>query len=247
MQTYDTPNIISYGGGVQSTALIALSVLENIAVDEIIHVDLMQAESPATREYVAYIRNWLAERNIQMTIIERDLYQAMLDNPSFAPAPFLARDGGFILSRQCTRQFKIAPIRAHIRARYPKRRVNVWLGISVDEYHRMRDSDVSYITHCYPLIDRRLTRNDCRDVIKRAGLRMPEKSSCWFCPFRRATEQSALVARYPHLAEMAQRLEDVINADRARRGKDEIIVLKTQPTNAQQLDLLCDQTGWCVS
>ena len=42
--------VISYGGGVQSTALIVLAVLEGWDIDEIVHVDLLGAESPATRE-----------------------------------------------------------------------------------------------------------------------------------------------------------------------------------------------------
>ena len=48
--------VISYGGGVQSTALAVLAMRERWAIDEIVHVDLVDAESPATREYVRYFR-----------------------------------------------------------------------------------------------------------------------------------------------------------------------------------------------
>ena len=49
-------SVISYGGGVQSTALVVLSLLEGWDIDDVVHVDLMDAESPATREYVRYFR-----------------------------------------------------------------------------------------------------------------------------------------------------------------------------------------------
>ena len=48
--------VVSYGGGVQSTALVVLAVREQWSVDEIVHVDLLDAESPETRRYVAYLK-----------------------------------------------------------------------------------------------------------------------------------------------------------------------------------------------
>ena len=41
--------VISYGGGVQSTALVVLAMQRGWQIDEIVHVDLLDAESPATR------------------------------------------------------------------------------------------------------------------------------------------------------------------------------------------------------
>jgi len=53
--------VISYGGGVQSTALVVLAIQRGWRIDEIIHVDLLDAEAPNTREYVAYFAGWLRE------------------------------------------------------------------------------------------------------------------------------------------------------------------------------------------
>jgi hypothetical protein len=225
--------VISYGGGVQSTALVVLAMSEGWDVDEVVHVDLMDAESPATREYVARFREWLRrEYGRDITVIERNMYWDMLDNPSFTPVPWRGKRERFMLSRQCTRQYKVQPLQRYLYDKYDGR-IGLMLGISVDEYHRMRDSSAARIEHVYPLVDRRLTRWQCRDIIERAGLAVPWKSSCWFCPFRTVVSQWVLVQRYPDLAGMARVLEDRINADRRSRGKDEIVVLRTDGVEEQ--------------
>jgi hypothetical protein len=237
--------VISYGGGVQSTALVVLAMRERWAIDEIVHVDLMDAESPRTREYVAYFRDWLRrEHGRDITIIERDMYQDMLDNPGFTPVPWHGKREKFMLKRQCTRQYKVTPLMRYLYDRYPGERIGLMLGISVDEYHRMRDSSAARIEHVYPLVDRRLARWQCRDIIERAGLATPWKSSCWFCPYRSVGSQWALVQRYPDLVGMARALEDRINAERRRRGQDEIIVLRAD-AEVEQEDFC--ESGFCDS
>jgi hypothetical protein len=235
--------VISYGGGIQSTALVVLAMRERWPIDEIVHVDLVDAESPATREYVVRFREWLQrEYRRDITVIERDLYGDMLARPEFTPVPWHGKRERFMLSRQCTRQYKVQPLQRYLYDRYPGGRVGLMLGISVDEYHRMRDSSAARIEHVYPLVDRRLTRWQCREVIERAGLAVPWKSSCWFCPYRSVRSQWSLVQRYPDLAGMARVLEDRINAERRSRGKDEIVVLRTDGVEEQ--DDFCE-AGFC--
>ena len=237
------PTVISYGGGIQSTALVVLAMRERWAIDEIVHVDLMGAESPATREYVALFGDWLRrEHGRDITIIERDLYGDMLARPGFTPVPWRGKYERFILSRQCTRQYKVQPLQRYLYDRYPGERIGLMLGISVDEYHRMRDSSAARIEHVYPLVDRRLTRWQCRDIIERAGLAVPYKSSCWFCPYRTPGSQLVLLQHYPQLREMADALEDRINTERRRRGQDEIIVLRAD-TDVEQSDFC--EAGFC--
>jgi hypothetical protein len=169
-------------------------------------------------------------------VIERNMYRDMLDNPGFTPVPWRGKYERFMLSGQCTRQYKVAPLQRYLYDKYDGR-IGLMLGISVDEYHRMRDSSAARIEHVYPLVDRRLTRWQCREIIERAGLAVPWKSSCWFCPFRSVVSQWALVQRYPDLAGMACVLEDRINAERRGRGRDEIVVLRT--------DVMAEQEDFC--
>ena len=235
--------IISYGGGVQSTALVVLAMQRGWQIDEIVHVDLLDAEAPNTREYVKYFTKWLRETHRRdITVIQRDLYGDMLARPAFTPAPWRARDGSFMLRRQCTRQYKVEPIRRYLYDRYKRERIGLMLGISVDEFHRMRESDAKRIEHLYPLVDERLTRNDCRAILERAGLTPPPKSSCWFCPYRSARSQSELLKQYPTLREMGEELERRINEERRKRGKDEIAVLRADAAE-EQADF-CEE-GFC--
>jgi hypothetical protein len=236
--------VISYGGGVQSTALVVLALSEGWHVDEIVHVDLMDAESPRTREYVSYFREWLRqEHRRDITIIERNMYRDMLDNPVFTPVPWRGRDQPFMLRRQCTRQYKVAPLTRYLYDKYDGR-IQLMLGISVDEYHRMRDSSAARIDHVYPLVDARLTRWRCREIIEREELILPWKSSCWFCPYRSSGSQWALVEQYPRLREMASTLEERINEARVKRGKPGIVVLRQ--SGAESQESFCD-AGFCDS
>jgi len=233
--------VISYGGGVQSTALVVLALSQGWRVDEIVHVDLLDAESPATREYVARFREWLrGAYGWDITVIERNMYQDMLARPEFTPVPW--RGKNFMLQRQCTRQYKVAPLQHYLYDRYPGDCIRLMLGISVDEYYRMRDSSAARIEHAYPLVDRRLARWHCREVVERAGLAVPWKSSCWFCPYRSVRSQWTLVQRYPDLAGMARALEDRINTERRRRGQDEIVVLRAD-IEVEQGDFF--DSGFC--
>jgi len=236
--------IISYGGGVQSTALVVLAMQRGWRIDEIVHVDLLDAEAPNTREYVASFARWLRETyNRGITILQRDLYGDMLARPAFTPAPWRARDGSFMLKRQCTRQYKVEPVRRYLYDKYRRERIGLMLGISVDEFHRMRESDAKRIEHLYPLVDERLTRNDCRAILERAGLATPPKSSCWFCPYRSARSQSELLRQYPALREKGEELERRINEERRKRGKDAIVVLRADAALDDQSDF-CEE-GFC--
>lgn len=92
-----------------------------------------------------------------------------------------------LLRRQCTQEFKIEPIRRKIRdllGRSPTPGcVEQWFGISFDEVHRMRQPDVRYIVNRYPLVDARMTRQDCLLWLERHGYHRPPKSACIGCPY----------------------------------------------------------------
>ena len=72
----------------------------------------------------------------------------------------------------------------------------------------------------YPLITLRLTRSDCMRIITGAGLPMPPKSSCWFCPFHRKSEWIEMKRDEPELFAKALSVEARINEKRADMGRD---------------------------
>ena len=108
------------------------------------------------------------------------------------PAMPLFAEGGGMLHRQCTGQFKIKPIRSYLYERVQKRtastRVRQWLGISLDESVRMKDTNVLWIENYYPLVELGLTREDCIAWMLEQGYPEPPKSACVACPYRSGQE-----------------------------------------------------------
>jgi hypothetical protein len=102
---------------------------------------------------------------------------------------FVVNKGGKpgIWSRQCTRHFKIDVVRRRSRAlarEHGTKRIVQWMGISLDEAHRMKDSLKKDFDNRYPLIDLRMSRAACLQWMERNGYPRPPKSSCVFCPYK---------------------------------------------------------------
>ena len=60
----------------------------------------------------------------------------------------------------------------------------------------------------YPLMDWGWDRGDCVQAIQSAGLPLPGKSSCFFCPSMKPREIRTLYHQYPELLERALAIED---------------------------------------
>jgi hypothetical protein len=90
--------------------------------------------------------------------------------------------------RQCTSSWKIDNIKRWEQANRNGQRIEQWIGISLDEYQRMKDSKVKYITHRWPLIEKNMTRADCAIWLKGHNLDIPPRSSCVFCPYHNTEE-----------------------------------------------------------
>jgi hypothetical protein len=108
------------------------------------------------------------------------------------PPYYLDRPFG-MLPIQCSKEFKTRPVQTLIReiiGLVPKQRgpktveVTQWLGISLDESHRMKTCEMKFVENRYPLIEMRMSRTDCLRWMEEKGYPMPPKSSCVFCPFK---------------------------------------------------------------
>jgi hypothetical protein len=63
-----------------------------------------------------------------------------------------------------------------------------WIGISTDEFHRAKPSREPWIKHRFPLIEKRMSRNDCLKWMLAHGYREPPRSACVYCPFHGVAE-----------------------------------------------------------
>jgi hypothetical protein len=64
--------------------------------------------------------------------------------------------------------------------------VEQWIGITLDEAHRAKESDVQYIVNRHPfleMLDRPWTRGMVIHWLRERGLEVPVSSSCVFCPY----------------------------------------------------------------
>jgi len=72
--------------------------------------------------------------------------------------------------RQCTYDFKIRPLQRFCKPHASKGNpVISQIGISTDEWTRMKPSRVKYMENTWPLIDLEMSRNDCMDWLKDKG------------------------------------------------------------------------------
>lgn len=128
-------------------------------------------------------------------------------------------------TRSCTADFKIRVIAKWLKQNGATKDTPALtgLGISVDEIHRARtDSGIPYELLTYPLIDLRMNRQDCVNVIERAGIPVPGKSSCFFCPFHSTAYWARQQREEPELFARSVDLERQMNAKRTMLGKDPV-------------------------
>ena len=193
-------HVLSFGGGVNTVALMVLLIQHQSPLDCAIFADT-GGETPETYRSVEAAREYLAEHNVPLHIVKArprltDLYETASRRRVIPSVQW----------RWCTRDFKVNPIHKFYSALGTH--INQYIGIAYDEIHRMKDSGQDCITNLYPLIDLRMTRRDCIDVITQAGLAVPEKSGCFFCPFNSTDRWRQLLDRHPTLFEKAIALEE---------------------------------------
>ena len=196
--------IISLGAGVQSTVLALMSARGEITprADAMIFADT--GFEPA--EIYKHL-TWL-EKEIGNRI---PLHRASAGNirvneakgvnstgQKFSTIPFFTSKG--IGRRQCTNEYKLKPIQQKIReilgvkkGEHVKVKVEVQLGISIDEASRMKPSRVPWITNNWPLIELNISRQDCQKWFKsNYPLQKLSRSACIVCPYKSDNEWEEL-------------------------------------------------------
>ena len=163
-----------------------------------------------------------------------------------------------IIRRQCTGDYKIRPVRRYIRKVLPKaKRVSLWLGISYDEMQRMKQANVKWITHRFPLIEKRIRRIDCIENFKVYQLPVPVRSSCVVCPYPSDQYWLWIYENEPDSFEAAITLDEAIriypgiNDDcylhRTCRPLKEVIIdlIKGKELASRQLDMFPELIEEC--
>jgi hypothetical protein len=260
--------VFSYGGGVQSTAALVLAAQGKLDYSTFLFCNVGDdSENPKTLVYVHDVAMPYAhERGIELIELRKtrfgepiSLYQTITRPGSRSIGIPVRLSNGAPASRSCTVDFKIKVIEKWLREHDGKAQgATVGLGISLDEWHRARnDSGVSWKQLAYPLLDLRMTRQDCLNSIERAGLPIPDPSSCSFCPFHKIRRWQEMRQNQPQEFWKSSDLEAFLNKRQAEIGKEPVwLTDKGKPLAEATTDLLqeslfdddqavCD-SGYCM-
>lgn len=222
--------MIADGMGVDSTALLLLLHRIGLRPDAVLHADTGD-EHPETQAYRDTRREWLCSVGFpELTIVRRSpsvqgnrrrsdgrtgvsyatLGQNCIEN---ATLPSLAFG-----RKACSEKWKIEPQNAWTRTWAPGlrtwahgQRVVKLIGYDAGPADSRRAHDLKnddHYTYVYPLRDEGWSRDRCIAEIRAAGVPVPRKSACIYCPASKTHEIAALVRDYPTLADYVCELED---------------------------------------
>jgi hypothetical protein len=174
--------IISLGAGVQSTTLALLAHHREIEPPDYAVFSDTGWEPEAVYKHLDWLESYLNFPVVRVSA--GNLKKNLLDDTrEFVAVPFFTSNGG-MGRRQCTYEYKIRPLQKFCKPHASKGNpVISEIGISTDEWTRMKPSRVKYIENTWPLIDLNMSRNNCKDWLKDKGYIVPPKSSCLGCPF----------------------------------------------------------------
>lgn len=201
--------VLNLGYGVQSSTIAMMASLGEIEAPDC----AIFADTHAEPEHVYRWIEWLTPRLTfpVLFVSAGDLRQEMLDAAKGLrgawgrPPVYLTNPDGTPgkVARQCTGDYKIDPINRALRELIglrPRQRapkvpvVEQWIGISTDEIRRAKASNQSWIDTRWPLLEARMSRDDCLAWWDRHGMPTPAKSSCTFCLFHSDAEWASLAA-----------------------------------------------------
>lgn len=196
----------SYGVGTNSTALLIECVKRAIKIDLILFADT-GGEKPHTYAYLKYFSKWLVSQGYPEIVVVKANITLEQDCLNRKALPSLAY--GF---KSCSQRFKIQPQDKYVNSLKIKDRQLVKLiGFDADEpYRASKDFEDKY-RRIYPLIEWDMGREECIESIKNAGLALPHKSACYFCPNSKIHEIKWLEQNHPDLLQRALEME--MNAD----------------------------------
>lgn len=233
-----TLHTFAYGGGVQSTAALVLAARGVIPHRTFLFANTGDdSEAPETLAYVREVAApYAAQHGIELHTLNRimrdgsvETILGRIDRTEKAEViPVRSSAGGVPLSRSCTADFKRKVMGRWLKAHGVTEAApaHVGLGISLDEIHRANRKAEPYEVLTYPLLPHaqrdpdccrptealKLRRIDCLRIIRDAGLPIPAKSACWFCPFQKLASWAEMRETRPVRFERACQLEEQITA-----------------------------------
>ena len=178
--------VLSLGAGVQSTTLALMAAHGEIGPMPDCAIFADTQDEPA--DVYEHLR-WLMSPNVLPfpvhIVTNGKLSDKLKGGDEEARIPCFVGAGG-LSKRQCTQNYKLRPIRRKIRELLgvgPRGHVTAglvesWIGISTDEAIRKKPSGLAFVVNRHPLIEKWMSRNDCKEWLVANGYPLPPKSAC---------------------------------------------------------------------
>ncbi|HIA02072.1 MAG TPA: hypothetical protein EYN66_09205 [Myxococcales bacterium] len=206
-------DFLSYGGGVQSTAMILLAIEGKLELPDFVVFADTGSEMPHTYELVEQVKQICADAQLPFETVKAS--QPLHEG-------YFERGGLPVIGiRSCTSKWKIEPINRFMRSKVGMGRgkvlVNTWIGITTDERRRATPSSNQWTARRYPLLELHMSRDDCIHYLKLKGIDA-KKSGCFLCPYQHAHQWSRLKRDHPDLFAIALSMEKKAKLERGFKG-----------------------------
>jgi hypothetical protein len=222
----DKPLVVAYGGGTNSVAMLCGFRERNIKPDLLIFSDT-GGELPHTYNHIDLMSQkceewWGVPIEIVSKTYKKEKTTLESDCLRNKTLPALAFG-----SKACSMKYKLEPKHKFVRNWMIENNLNEVIsavGYDAGEGHRSINIKENILgkglveKSWFPLIEWRWTRRECIDVIKRNGLPLPGKSSCFFCPAMKNSEILSLRKEYPEYFARAIEMETNMNVKGRVKG-----------------------------
>jgi hypothetical protein len=200
--------LATFGGGVDSTAMLIRLVKEGRPLDLVLFSNTggasSKGEKRATYQHVRLMTRWLKSKGypqVKTLIYNKEgLYNEVYRLGTLPPVAF-----GF---KTCSLKWKKEPADRYMKRHFKNRKIVKYMAYDASESHRIKDYSTENERVEYPLVEWDMDRFDCMAYIAETNMPVPPKSSCFFCPHMRLREIKELEATEPCLFNMAIALEN---------------------------------------
>jgi hypothetical protein len=262
--------VISLGAGVQSSTMALMAADGELPKPDCAIFADTGNEPKAVYTYLDFLKKVLPYPVyiVSKGNITEDMINSIKNNTKFPTAPFFTQNvitgKKGMLRRQCTSDYKIQPIKKKLRElcnigykkHFPKDKyIEQWIGISTDEIQRMKPSRDPYILNRHPLIELKMSRQDCINYLNKNKIPSPEKSACIICPYHndaywhfmkteRLSEFKEAVELDKKIRTGAKNIKDNLYLHKSCKPLDEVEFDKKE--NDKQLDMFNNECeGMC--
>ena len=205
------PKILSYGGGLDSFAMLLTAIKRGELPDVVVFMDTGHPDDPGEwpgtyRHIDEVVRPICAQHGIEFVRIDHTNYPVRGGTKGEARSLFAWWEARHSMpmagpGRQCTTIAKVERFEKWASDRWPGQDVEVWIGFEAGEEDRAAKDPNTGATYKepkrtkkgakprarrhnrFPLMEQGLCRCRCEALVRASGYPVPRKSACVFCPF----------------------------------------------------------------